>query len=91
MKPDWYSDLRTTSEIIAHLGVPKDIVHIWISDESILAPKIERLWKYHARRLGSPRWCGYIHARVRARASVMTEATLEVLASMRSMTEGVAW
>lgn len=49
MKPDWGSDLRTTSEIIAHLGVPKDIVHIWISDESILAPKIERLWKYHAR------------------------------------------
>lgn len=90
VQTDWGSGLRTTAEIADHFGVPKNTVYAWISERAILAHKIERLWKCNAGEVDDGvgrRWCRDIRVRARTRASVMTEATFGVLASMRSMTD----
>lgn len=42
MSEPWLS----ADDIAAHLGVTKDTVYSWISDKSMPAHKVGRLWKF---------------------------------------------
>ena len=44
MSEPWLS----ADDIAAHLGVTKDTVYAWISDKSMPAHKVGRLWKFQA-------------------------------------------
>lgn len=44
MSEPWLS----ADDIAAHLGVTKDTVYSWISDQAMPAHKVGRLWKFQA-------------------------------------------
>lgn len=44
MSEPWLS----ADDIAAHLGVTKDTIYAWISEKSMPAHKVGRLWKFQA-------------------------------------------